>query len=337
MTYSPGSPGYPPAQQPSGSYAGAGQPATPDFAKEPAESKLPLYLGFAVVGLGLAAYFASFGPGGAVQAGGAALLAGLLAAVGLLPKARPHLGVITAISVLGFLLAISSTVNAPDNGSTPWGLWLVLAFTFLQAAAAVGAVLLESGVITMPPPRPKYDPYQQQYGQYGQQQYGQQQYGQQPYYGQPGQPSQQAQPGLQAPQQAPPAGYGSPYGGGYGSSPGQGQPPSQGNMATQTAMPASGSNPSTGGFGAAPSGQSGPQPSAHSGGQHAGQSGPQPTLQTPTTPPTGFPSYGSPPSVNAGSGSQDGSTTVNYSNPPGGQQGQNYGQGQQSSPGSAPA
>ncbi|OBF78850.1 hypothetical protein A5791_12140 [Mycobacterium sp. 852002-51163_SCH5372311] len=331
MTYSPGSPGYPPAQQPSGSYPGGAQPATPDFAKEPAENKLPLYLGFAVVGLGLAAYFASYGPGGVVQSMVAALLAGLLAAVGLVPKAKPHLGVISAISVLGLLLAISETVNAPDNGSTPWGLWLVLTFSFLQAASAVAALLLESGVITMPPPRPKYDPYQQQYGQYGQ--YGQQQYGQQPYYGQP---AQQAQPGIQSPQQAPPSGYGSPYGG-YGSSPGQGQQPSQGNMATQSVIPTSGSNPSTGGFGAAPSAQSGPQPAAQSGHQAAGQSGPQPTFQTPTTPPTGFPSYGPPPSANAGSGSDAGSATVNYSNPPGGQQAQNYGQGPQSSPGSAPA
>jgi hypothetical protein len=333
MTYSPGSPGYPPAQQPSGSYGGSGQPAAPDFAKEPGESKLPLYLSYAVVGLGLAAYFASFGPGGRVQPVVAALLAGLLAAVGLVPKAKPHLGVIAAISVLGFLLAISATVNASDNG-TPWGLWLVLAFAFFQAASAVGALLLESGAITMPPPRPKYDPYQQQYGQYGQ--YGQQQYGQQqPYYGQPGQPGQQqGQPGLQSPQQAP--GYGSPYGG-YGSTPGQGQSPNQGNMATQTAISTSGANPSTGGFGAAPSAQSGPQPSAQSGPQPAAQSGPQPTFQNPSTPPTGFPSYGPPPSANASSGSDAGSATVNYSNPPGGHQAQNYGQGQQSSPGSAPA
>ena len=51
MTYSPGSPGYPPAQ-PGGSYPGA----TPSFAKtEDTESKLPIYLNAAVVILGLAA------------------------------------------------------------------------------------------------------------------------------------------------------------------------------------------------------------------------------------------------------------------------------------------
>ena len=58
MTYSPGSPGYPPAQ-PGGSYPGA----TPSFAKtEDAESKLPSYLNAAVVVLGVAVYLLNFGP-----------------------------------------------------------------------------------------------------------------------------------------------------------------------------------------------------------------------------------------------------------------------------------
>ncbi|MDT5346989.1 MAG: hypothetical protein QOH91_276 [Mycobacterium sp.] len=332
MTYSPGSPGYPPAQQPSGSYAGAG--ATPNFAKEPGESKLPLYLTIAVVGFGLAAYFASFGPlfalssdlggggGGHVGYGGyaviAALLAALLAGVGLLPKATSHLGVVAAISVLAFLQALSEVINTPSGISAQWGMWVVLAFTFFEAAAAIGALLLEAGVITPPAPRPKYDPYQQQYGQYGQ--YPQQQYGQQqPYYG-------QAQPGHQAPPQAPPAGYGSQYGG-YGSTPGQPQSPGQSGIPAQNAIPTSAANPSTGGFGAQQAPQSGPQPAA--------QPGPQPTMQTPTTPPTGFPSYGQPPSSSAGGGSPAGSAPVNYSTPSAGQT-QTFGQGQQSSPGSAP-
>ncbi|HTQ15976.1 DUF5336 domain-containing protein [Mycobacterium sp.] len=330
MTYSPGTPGYPPAQQPSGAYPAAAPAAAPDFAKEPGESKLPLYLTFAVIGLGLAAYFASFGPtfalssdlgggtsigGGGSQSVAAAVLAALLAAVGVLPKANRHLGVVAAISVLGLLLAVSEAVNTPNGVTVQWGMWVILTFTLLQAVSAVGALLFDAGVISAPAPRPKYDPYQQQYGQYGQypQQYGQQQ----PYYGQP-------QAGLQAPQQ--PAGYGSQQYGGYGSTPGQA--PAQNVIPTQTAIPTpTAGNPPSGGFGAQPSAQSGPQPSA--------QSAPQPNVQTPTTPPTGFPSFGTPPSVNAGSGSQAGSAPVNYSNPAGGQQA--YGQqGQQSSPGSAP-
>ncbi len=59
MTYSPGSPGYPPAQQPAGSYPGAD---TVVRQRRPGESKLPLYLNFAVVVLGLAVYLLNFGP-----------------------------------------------------------------------------------------------------------------------------------------------------------------------------------------------------------------------------------------------------------------------------------
>lgn len=57
MTYSPGSPGYPPA--PGGSYAGG----TPSFTKDDdGTTKLPLYLNIAVVVLGLAVYLLNFGP-----------------------------------------------------------------------------------------------------------------------------------------------------------------------------------------------------------------------------------------------------------------------------------
>jgi Family of unknown function (DUF5336) len=311
MTYSPGSPGYPPPQ-PAGSYAGA----TPSFAKtDDGESKLPLYLSFAVVGLGLAVYFLNFGPTFTVSADGlgaggragdagtavvVALLASLLAGLGLVPKAKKHFGIVGVIAVLGALMVISEVVNTPTGFSIGWAMWPLLACSVLQAIVAVAAILLDAGVITPPAPRPKYDPYSQygQYGQYGQQ-YGQ--YQQQPYYGQPGEQSP-----AQAPQQP---GYGSQFGG-YGVS----QAP------TQTAMPTHGA-PSTGGFSAQPSAQSGPQPAVQQG---------------PSTPPTGFPSFSPPPPVSAGTGSQAGSAPVNYSNPGGSQQ--SFGQGQQSpSSGSGPA
>jgi hypothetical protein len=278
------------------------------------------------------------GAGGRAGDGGlaviACLLAALLAAVGLLPKAKTHLGVVAAISVLGLLQTLTEIVDTPSAVDVKWGMYVILAFALFEAAAATVALLFEAGVITPPAPRPKYDPYQQQYGQYGQygqQQYGQQPYGQQPYYGQP---AGQAQAGHQAPQQAPPAGYGSQYGG-YGSSPSQAQPPNQSNMPTQNALPTSIASPSTGGFGAQPSAQSGPQPTVVTGQQPPAQSGPQPTVQTPSTPPTGFPSFGPPPSVSAGGGSQAGSAPINYSAPSAGET-QTFGQGQQSSPGSAP-
>jgi hypothetical protein len=317
MTYSPGSPGYPPSQpagQPAGSYPGA----TPSFAKtDGGESKLPLYLTVAVAALGLAAYLGSFGPmftlsselgaGGGDHIGDSgipvalALLAALLAGLSLLPKAKVDVGiktsVVAAIAVLGLLLLVSETINAPSGLSIGWALWFVLVCSVFQAFAAVAAVLLEAGVITPPTPRPKYDAY----GQYGQQ-YGQ--YGQQ--YGQ------QQPPGgggyYPSAQQQQPSGYGAPsqYGGGYN--------PSQG--PTQSAIPTS-----TGGFGAQPQAQSGPQPGA----QHQG----------PSTPPTGFPSFSPPPPVNAGTGSQSGSAPVNYSNQGGGQQ--PSGQVPQSPSGSGPA
>lgn len=177
MTYPPNNPGYPPTQ-PQGAYGVTG----PSFAQgEPGPSKLPFYLTIAVVVAGLAAYLASFGPvftvtaelgpfGGAELTGSgggypviAAVLAALLAAVSLVPKAKPYTAVVAAVSVLAVLLVIAQVVSKPSGFSIGWALWLVLAFTILEAIAAVAALLLEAGVITAPAPRPRYE----QYGQYG--------------------------------------------------------------------------------------------------------------------------------------------------------------------------
>ena len=310
MTYSPGSPGYPPAQ-PGGSYAGA----TPSFAKdESGESNLSRYLNIAVVVLGLAVYLLNFGPtftigadlgpgagGRAGDAGTAvliAVLAALLAGLSLLPKAKSYAGVVGVIAALGALLAISETINTPPGFAIGWAMWPLVACSVLQAIAAVVVILLEAGVITAPAPRPKYDPYAQ-YGQYGQYGYG----AAQPpggYYGQPG-AQQHAGPQSHSPQAS---GYGSQYGG-YQSS----------HAPTHSAIP---TNPSTGGFNAQPSAQSGPQPAAQQG---------------PSTPPTGFPSFSPPPQAGAaGTGSHSGSAPVDYSNHAGGQQ--SSGQGQEQSPSS---
>lgn len=305
MTYSPGSPGYQPAQ-PGGSYAGA----TPSFAKtDDGESKLPLILNVAVLVLGLAVYLLNFGPtftigadlgpggGRAGDAGTAvivAVLAALLAGLSLLPKVKSYVGIVAVTAVLGTLLVITEVVNTPAGFNIGWAMWPLLACSIFQSVAAIYALLLDAGVVTAPAPRPKYDPYAQ-YGQYGQQ-YGQ--YGQQPsYYGQPG-AQQHAGQQSHTPQSS---GYGAQYGG-YPSS----QAP------TQHAIPTS-----TAGFGAQP--QSGPQPAAQ---QHGT-----------STPPTGFPSFSPPPST-GGTESQPGSGPVDYS----GQTGSQHGQEQQQSPsGPAPA
>lgn len=310
MTYSPGSPGYPPAQSP-GAYGGS----APSFVKDASgASKLPLYLNIAVAALGPASYLASFGPmftiyadmgpgGGGLLVGGgigtvfavvAILLASLFGAIGLLPKAKDYAAVVAALAVLGALLVIAQTVNAPSDWSIGWALWLILGFSVIQAFVAVMVLLLEQGVITAPAPRPRYDPYAAAYGQYGQ--YGH--YGTQAaYYGQPG-GQQHASVRQHGPaQSAQPSGYGSQYP--YASAP---------------------VAPSNSGFG--PGGaQSGPQ---------------QDEDQSTSTPPTGFPSFASPSAAGtAGAGSQ-GTGVGNAPSPGGSHSGQQaqqaYGQGQAPAP-----
>lgn len=289
MTYSPGNPGYPAAQPP----GGYGPVSSPSFTKSTdTASKLPLYLQVAVVALGFATYLVSFGPmltatsTGPGRMGGhagpvvaLAVLAALLAAVGLLPKAKNYTPVVAVVAVLGVLLAITRIVHRGDNYTIGWALWLVLALVVVQSLAAVGILLLEAGVVTAPAPRPRYDPYAQ--------------YGLPPgggYYSQPGQPTgPQSRSHYQPPQQS---GY-SPYGG-YPAGPGSGGVISP-------------SGPSTGGFGTGP--------------QHAEPQGPP-------TPPTGFPSFGSPSNGSAAGGGGQGHGSANSSQA---QQQPSGGQGSQSS------
>lgn len=248
MTYPPGSPGYPHAQPPANQYSAPtqqfgklGQPAP--AAEGP--SQLPVYLTAAVAALGLAVYLSSFGP--LFTAGAdffrptlldlgvvASMLAALIAGAGLLPKQRALPALVAVLSVLGFLLVIAIVLTAPDGVSIDWGLYLIIAFTVLQALIAVAVLLFDAGVITPPAPRPKYEEQYGQYGGPGAPYYGQLQHG-----GPPQQGRQQQRPG---------------YPSQYGGYPGGG--------------------PSSGGFSAGPQGG-------------------------PPTPPTGFPTYGQPPSSSA--------------------------------------
>ncbi|MBV8179979.1 MAG: DUF5336 domain-containing protein [Mycobacterium sp.] len=226
MTYPPGSPGYPPAQS-QGAY---GTSSTTSFAKsDDSESNLKLYLNVGVVALGLATYLLSYGPmitrilpngDELVESGSTlpidlALLAGLLAGVSLLPKAKNYSGVVAAVAVLGGLLLIEDTIGASGRG---WALWFALGCGVVQAILAVSALLLDAGVITAPAPRPKYDQYAH-YGQYG------------GYYGQPYQ--------QQSPQQS---GYGSQYGG-YPSGPSTGGFSAAGPQSGPIQAPQSGPQP----------------------------------------------------------------------------------------------
>lgn len=220
MTYPPLNPGYPAPQQPGGYGAPA---AGPYAAAATGSNKMPMFLTVGVVVLGLAAYLASFGPllsintdigpfGGAeFTASGlsywtvAALVASLLAAAGLLPKAKDYTAIVAVIAVLGVLLVLGQAINRPNGFSVGWALWLVLAFTLLQAIAAVAALLYTNGVLAPPPHRPRYE---QQHGQYGPPPGG--------YYGQPGVPGAPLQrPGYSTSYPAS-SGYPAATSGGYG-------------------------------------------------------------------------------------------------------------------------
>lgn len=261
MTYSPGNPGFQSSQQP-GSYG----PSTPSFAKTAdAESKLPLYLQIAVVVLGFGVYLANFGPivtvtdgeyplilGDAGHTVPLALLAALLAGVGLLPKAKLYTAVVAVVASLGALLAISTIAESGDSYTIGWGLWLVLTFSILQAAAAVGSLLLEAGVVTAPTPRPKYDPYAQYGLPPGGNYYGQHGYGQQTPQ-QPGYPSYGGYPSGPST-----GGFGAqsaPSTGGFGS--GSQQQAPQGPPTPPTGFPSFSQPPAGGSGGSATGGQSG--------------------------------------------------------------------------------
>ena len=246
MTYQPGGPGYPPQpqpnqfNQPNPQYGRAPEriPAAPASPAAPAgPSNLPTYLSAAVAVLGLLVFGFNFADpfglkdsyAGAVPReliahlaaqrsiltflpAIAAVSAGLLAAVGLLPKQKNFKAWVAILSVLGLLLAIVEIAQVSDGLEVKWGLYTVLAFTVLQAGFALAALLLDAGVIQPPAPKPQTDPY----GYGGPGQY----YGQAP-YGSPQQPVQhapQSRPeyGQQGQQYGQPGGYpqaGSPAGG----------------------------------------------------------------------------------------------------------------------------
>ncbi|GEL16205.1 DUF5336 domain-containing protein [Pseudonocardia asaccharolytica] len=191
--------------------------------------------------LGVIIYFCAFSSAALlylVQAPQLLLGGGLLAASAVLPRARTMLipgaiiGVVGALAALQGAVVVSSGLDdlaggfgGPASGSLPFILIVVLVLAFLEAAALVGAVLMEFGLLKVPTPRRASGSAGLGAG-YGQQPgYG----GQQPGYG-----------GQQPYGQGPPSGYG-PYGGypqhpgygGYGASQPPGYPPQQGAYSQQ--------------------------------------------------------------------------------------------------------
>src|ERR1700738_3619509 len=170
MTYPPGSPVYPPAQPPTNQFAAPTQQfgKLPDVAPAAeGPSKLPVYLTAAVAALGLAVYVSGYGP--LLGAGAdsfspplldlgvvASLLAALIAGVSLVPKQKAAPALVAVLSVLGFLLVINIVLGAPKGVDIKWGLYLIIAFSVLQAIVAVAVLLFEAGVMTPPARRPPH-------------------------------------------------------------------------------------------------------------------------------------------------------------------------------------
>ncbi|HUO37096.1 MAG TPA: DUF5336 domain-containing protein, partial [Mycobacterium sp.] len=75
------------------------------------------------------------------------LAAALVAAFGMLPKQSGHEPVVAGLSVSGFVSLFILLIGLPDAVEAGVGLILVLVSSFLQAALAVGCVLLSAGVV----------------------------------------------------------------------------------------------------------------------------------------------------------------------------------------------
>ena len=163
---------------------------------------------------------------------------GVLGLMALLPGVGRVLPAATAISVTGFLmllLGITSSTSAAVGGAVGW---VALAFGLLSAAALVGALLLDIGLVAMPAPKPAREQAAGPQGPWNQPGYGPAPgqpgyapnpggYGPQPGYGEgyPGQPGAFGQPPGYAPQgYGPQPGHGGyapqGYGPGYGGGPG---------------------------------------------------------------------------------------------------------------------
>ncbi|OBK94187.1 DUF5336 domain-containing protein [Mycobacterium asiaticum] len=133
------------------------------------------HLTVAVVLLGLGAYLVSFGP--MLNAAGIdwdvrfAVLAGLLAAFGLLPRQTSAPKIVAVLAAIGFLDALSRGIVVPDGIEPGWALWVLIVLNALQTAAAIGAVLTQPSATDEQ--QAWYAAYAEQYAQAAAQYYGQ--------------------------------------------------------------------------------------------------------------------------------------------------------------------
>lgn len=315
----------------SGYNAPAPTPATPGFGQQPsagpatgssttaaAGKGLPFFLAIGVAALGVLTFLLGFAPyvgdkarevagttvGGTesynlFESGSAALLtvllfAGLLAGLSIVTK-QSWTSIAAAASLAAFLTLLFQSFNLGEYSTMKWGGWVILFFAFVQAAAAIVALLFELNILKPPAPKPAPQPGaygggQGQPGGYGQggQSFGQQSYGQQGGFGQaPGQQSYGQQPS---------------FGGGQGTGPQYQQQPAQ---TSQTSQPSYGQQ---GGFSQPPSyGQQQPQqpgygqqPPSYGQSPYGTGSQPQPRPDEGATQHFGGQQYGGAPSFGGG-------------------------------------
>ncbi|MEZ0363603.1 DUF5336 domain-containing protein [Mycobacterium sp. pUA109] len=176
MSYRSGDQGYYSAER-TGGYGAYQQPSPRSDSSPP----LHRYLSLGVVALGLASYLVSYAAvldvgdtGWGVRF---AVLAGLLAVFGLLPRQTPNGKVTAALAAAGFLDALSGLITPPEASHPGWALTVIVVLNGLQAVAAVAALVLQAGVVGQRASQSEYDAYAdyyaqaaQYYGQYAQQQ-----------------------------------------------------------------------------------------------------------------------------------------------------------------------
>jgi multisubunit Na+/H+ antiporter MnhF subunit len=171
MAYPSGVEGYYPAEQ-TGAYGSYSQ-WSPD--PETGANLTHRRLTIAVVLLGLCSYLVSFGP--MLNMAGIdwdvrfAVLAGLLAALGLLPRQTPALKIVAALAALGFLDALSRVIVRAEGIEPGWALWVLVVLNALQTGVAIGALLTQPDASDEQ--QAWYAAYAEQYAQAAAQYYGQ--------------------------------------------------------------------------------------------------------------------------------------------------------------------
>ncbi|MDV8024503.1 DUF5336 domain-containing protein [Rhodococcus sp. IEGM 1330] len=168
-------------------------------------SSLPRILTFAILGLGVVTFLLGlldlvtaevtssqelpssiqtsfsttfFASGGSAVSVALLLAAGLIAGASLLQKDARNQAVVAALAITGWLVLVFQSFSLPSaegnefastTSSLGIGAILVLVLGFVQAAAAVVALLLDAGIVKAPAPKPAGYGNQNQQSGYGQQ------------------------------------------------------------------------------------------------------------------------------------------------------------------------